>query len=235
MERQMKIKPIETVYHGLRFRSRLEAKWAVFFDEIGINYHYEPDGFDLGDEWYLPDFYLDDFGIYAEIKPFDKSVVEYVGDGNAWERKCEKFRDCTDHAILLCYDDPGAGCFQHLFAWDMTDGSAGCSDYDCNFYYIDKPLLIVYDKRYDRDIYLSEDFSKWSEHILTITRACELYPRHFADIAQAEVMNSQYNYFLYQNGDPLSKLAAAQLKARQARFEHNETPKFKEVANNGKV
>ena len=33
------IKPIETVYNGYRFRSRLEARWAVFFDEAGIEYH----------------------------------------------------------------------------------------------------------------------------------------------------------------------------------------------------
>ena len=28
------IKPIETKYNGYRFRSRLEARWAVFFDMI---------------------------------------------------------------------------------------------------------------------------------------------------------------------------------------------------------
>lgn len=233
MERQLKIKPIETVYHGFRFRSRLEAKWAVFFDEIGVNYHYEPEGFDLDGEWYLPDFYLDDFGIYVEIKPFDRSVVNFVGDGNPWEQKCAKFRDCTNHAILLCYDDPGAGGFQHLFAWDLTDSTGGSGDYDCNFYYVNEPIIIVYEKRRDRSIYLNNTFTEWCDNILTITNACEKYSRHFADIAQAEVMNSQFNYFLYQNGDPLSKLAAAQLKARQARFEHNETPKYKEVTNNG--
>ena len=32
----MNIKPIETVYNGYRFRSRLEARWAVFFRAVGI-------------------------------------------------------------------------------------------------------------------------------------------------------------------------------------------------------
>ena len=32
------IKAIDTVYNGYKFRSRLEARWAVFFDEIGIEY-----------------------------------------------------------------------------------------------------------------------------------------------------------------------------------------------------
>ena len=35
------IKPIETVYNGYRFRSRLEARWAVFFDALGITYKIE--------------------------------------------------------------------------------------------------------------------------------------------------------------------------------------------------
>jgi hypothetical protein len=51
------IKPIETVYNGYRFRSRLEARWAVLFDGIGIRYRYEPEGFALDDgTLYLPDF-----------------------------------------------------------------------------------------------------------------------------------------------------------------------------------
>ncbi len=36
---------IETYYKGKWFRSRLEAKWAVFMDELGIVWQYEPEGF----------------------------------------------------------------------------------------------------------------------------------------------------------------------------------------------
>lgn len=52
------LKAIETQYKGYRFRSRLEARWAVFFDAIQAPYAYEPEGFDLDGEWYLPDFKL---------------------------------------------------------------------------------------------------------------------------------------------------------------------------------
>lgn len=63
------IKAIETVYNGYRFRSRLEARWAVFFDTLGIEYQYEPEGFDLGDGlWYLPDFYIPTWDTFVEIK-----------------------------------------------------------------------------------------------------------------------------------------------------------------------
>lgn len=54
----MEIKAIETHYNGYKFRSRLEARWAVFFDEAGIEYQYEPEGFTNGKDCYLPDFYL---------------------------------------------------------------------------------------------------------------------------------------------------------------------------------
>jgi hypothetical protein len=62
------ISPIETRYNGYRFRSRLEARWAVFFDALGIKYEYEKEGFQLGSVRYLPDFYLPDHKVYIEIK-----------------------------------------------------------------------------------------------------------------------------------------------------------------------
>lgn len=79
MEKTMKvsnsIKPIETIYNGYRFRSRLEARWAVFFDTLGIQYEYEPEGFKLSDgTMYLPDFYLPAFDYYVEIKGFSKHL-----------------------------------------------------------------------------------------------------------------------------------------------------------------
>ena len=65
----MTVKAIETEYNGYRFRSRLEARWAVFFDEIGIEYQYEPEGFDLGNGiYYLPDFYIPEADAWIEIK-----------------------------------------------------------------------------------------------------------------------------------------------------------------------
>ena len=53
------IKAIQTKYKGYLFRSRLEARWAVFFDCCGVEYEYEPEGYDLGNGlMYLPDFLL---------------------------------------------------------------------------------------------------------------------------------------------------------------------------------
>lgn len=52
------IQAIETLYAGCRFRSRLEARWAVFFDHLGIEWQYEPQGFETNYGRYLPDFRL---------------------------------------------------------------------------------------------------------------------------------------------------------------------------------
>ena len=71
MQPTTELKAIETVYHNYRFRSRLEARWAVFFDVVGFRYLYEPEGYDLGGIWYLPDFYLPDPKAFVEIKPED--------------------------------------------------------------------------------------------------------------------------------------------------------------------
>jgi hypothetical protein len=64
---------IETTYAGCRFRSRLEARWAVFFDALGIKWEYEPQGYVIdvpgqGAIPYLPDFWLPDSTAWAEVK-----------------------------------------------------------------------------------------------------------------------------------------------------------------------
>jgi len=67
------IQAIETDYAGYRFRSRLEARWAVFFDTIGLDWRYEPEGFRVdtptGKIKYLPDFWLGS-GHWGEVKGY---------------------------------------------------------------------------------------------------------------------------------------------------------------------
>ncbi len=64
-----RLQAIETLYRGYRMRSRLEARWAIFFDVLGVKYEYEPEGFKLGNlGWYLPDFWLETVQMWAEVK-----------------------------------------------------------------------------------------------------------------------------------------------------------------------
>ncbi len=70
------ITAIETRYAGCRFRSRLEARWAAFFDHLDIQWEYEAQGYecdyrlslDEGTFRYLPDFWLPQQEIHAEVK-----------------------------------------------------------------------------------------------------------------------------------------------------------------------
>lgn len=81
------IKAIETEYKGRRFRSRLEARWAVLFDNLGIKWIYEPEGFILENNIkYLPDFYLPDLDIWVEVKGVlneldEKKIIAFVSTG----------------------------------------------------------------------------------------------------------------------------------------------------------
>lgn len=82
------MRPIQTLYRGYLFRSRLEARWAVFFDSLKIKWVYEPEGFHLASgEMYLPDFFLPEFngkkGVYVEVKPdrvIDSKALQFAED-----------------------------------------------------------------------------------------------------------------------------------------------------------
>lgn len=93
--------PIQTYYNGYRFRSRLEARWAVFFDAIGIDYEYEPEGFYLGDGiYYLPDFYLPDTNTWVEIKGREMSDDDYEKIMRFCEAKCDFITTGTKFRLL---------------------------------------------------------------------------------------------------------------------------------------
>lgn len=146
----LKIKAIETVYNDYHFRSRLEARWAVFFDAAGIEYKYEHEGFtnNFGD-CYLPDFYLPASKTWVEVKGDD---MELCRD---WERMSGllDFNACnlpgfdssygSNGGLLLLGDIPNGknkGCYFHPIiqhhkglgrSWAMFVPSPGFSPIEC--------------------------------------------------------------------------------------------------------
>lgn len=60
----MEIQAKPTEYAGVRFRSKLEATWARFFDVIGVKWEYEPTKL----PGWIPDFLIDGWWL-AEVKP----------------------------------------------------------------------------------------------------------------------------------------------------------------------
>lgn len=117
------IQPIQTMYRGHKFRSRLEARWAVFFDHLKIKYEYEAEGYKnpntasikaitnlkealpaqeaslvnipVVDTW-LPDFWLTEEDILVEIKPC--SFWESLDDGGIPDKQYKFF---TKFASIL--------------------------------------------------------------------------------------------------------------------------------------
>lgn len=88
MDDRGQLKAIETVYNGYRFRSRLEARWAVLLDSLGVKYEYEAQGYDLDGLWYLPDFWLPDMDCWIETK------------GRPMEREDDTWRKARDLAAI---------------------------------------------------------------------------------------------------------------------------------------
>lgn len=101
-------KAIPTKYIGptgraAYFRSRLEARWAIFLDWFGVYWEYELTGFKFEDQTcYLPDFYIPAWRLHLEIKPGDVEI-----DG----RDAHKML-CMSEAgkrVLLIFSPPTAG------------------------------------------------------------------------------------------------------------------------------
>lgn len=78
---------IPTMYKGRRYRSRLEARWAAFFDQLRWDHEYEP--FDL--KGWIPDFLLTigEDSALVEIKPF-ATLDEY----RDYFKKYDNYRHC---------------------------------------------------------------------------------------------------------------------------------------------
>src|SRR5262245_33039939 len=119
------IRPIETRYKGYRFRSRLEARWAVFFDALGFRWEYEPEGFVLpSGTKYLPDFKIDALRLWVEIKPQLESDAQWPDEAKFWEF-AESLQDGF-RAVLLA-GLPGPDSYQGFVCGDNNYLWCQCS------------------------------------------------------------------------------------------------------------
>lgn len=77
-------RPMGTVYRGTKFRSRVEARWACFFDTLGVEWVYE--------------FQHYDFGVKAVWD--DDEFREYLNEAlyeNDWDDREDVIRDAYRH------------------------------------------------------------------------------------------------------------------------------------------
>lgn len=133
--REAVIKPVETRYKGYRFRSRLEARWAVFFDALGIEWEYEHQSYDLGSlGYYLPDFWLPKHGLCLEVKGQEPTTDEV--------KRCDRL-SADGMAICMFHGSPGKNVGQ-LWCWCVGDSSGGHGMWDARLYtQVHTPLLIA--------------------------------------------------------------------------------------------
>ena len=93
------IKAIPTTYAGVRFRSKLEAKYAKAFDYYGIQWDYETIGLNINGEYYLPDFWLPEGKTFFEVKGPHKERLDVIGKAQKefYREPCD-FDFDLDHA-----------------------------------------------------------------------------------------------------------------------------------------
>lgn len=128
---------IPTWYAGNLFRSRLEARWAAFFDLLGWEWVYEP----LDLDGYIPDFVLTNFKrgqLLVEVKP---RIT------NAAMRRIEESGWAEDALVVGAYpviSGEGYDCGAYVGQlsqrsapdpdtdadWCWGEGLLGCADFD---------------------------------------------------------------------------------------------------------
>ena len=97
------IAAIPTEYQYTLFRSRMEARWAVFFDRLNIRFEYEWQPYKTSCGAYLPDFYIPLLGAFIELKPAPPDIVQET-------KIAELSLGTDDHPVISEFFEIGSWC-----------------------------------------------------------------------------------------------------------------------------
>lgn len=215
------LRAIQTEYKGYKFRSRLEARWAVFFDSIGLEWRYEMQGFDLNGIWYLPDFYIRDVpwtkvdqprSMFVEIKPKFPSETEMI--------KARLLALMSNKPCLMlygeCYPEEGNGLLFHPeFEQSRYKASDEIQREESQFRW--------WFEDSDDGVVLS--FMRWMMHKSMYGGSPAIPDKVeslFVGAINPPTDLRKYYVDIFAANNPLVMHAAT--AARSARFEHGETP-----------
>lgn len=203
----MTIQAIETRYKGYRFRSRLEARWAVFFDTLGIEWEYEPEGFALGQGvYYLPDFRLvsksGETHFWIEIKAQDPSEIEQM--------KAEGLALGLGNPSMIVFGIPGSERYM-LYA---PQEQMWFKDQDIDGY----PVWCDY-------IYCQQYLTELWESYVTLRPETMIGVTTWEDFITKYYTDSVKYFDVNTHRARCERLQCAYSASRSARFEHGETPK----------
>lgn len=238
---------IETYYKGYRFRSRLEARWAVFFDALDIEWIYEVEGYEKDVQFvdykktikYLPDFYLPKTKTWVEIKGvFDNAEIEDLAyfldfgsplphfDDSGFENK--NVFDQTQPGLLILGEipDPEYGLYFHKLITHHEGLFANYVRFRKQTLFPDSHVKLkgtVHTsgiKKYDvSEVNMANLFLDKREllHPYTVYDSYASSDEELEELFNPECKTIETKWI-----DPDAQKAYK--KARQARFEHGETP-----------
>lgn len=112
---------IPTMYKGIQFRSRLEATWAAFFDELYWRWEYEPCDFN----GWIPDFIIigAEQNLWVEVKP----VTDFPQETADEMRKSGATGEALILGISPFFSMGQSG--EHVLGW-ICEGCIS-SEHDC--------------------------------------------------------------------------------------------------------
>jgi hypothetical protein len=125
---------LEVIYKDHRFQSTLEAKWAVFFDTLGISFECKKEVFVYDDQPYCPTFWLPEQKCWVDVRA-ERS-------GNEVDARAMKLASVTRQLVYLFFGEVPLP--------EPTDGKGECID----AYFWDEDEV-----RYDKPYWWCECFS----------------------------------------------------------------------------
>lgn len=182
------IKPIETIYNGYRFRSRLEARWAVAFDVMGLNYEYEHEGYEFIEDngnkiFYLPDFHVtleDGRKMFIEVKA---SMEEMTDEDRRKVYLLDAFSFDVDEKTYGCIV---ASKLEHAKRWIEYYGYEEYEVPNCNDNWILKNVLMVDDFTFNKAMDIAKK-ARFEHGEKPIKKYLQEYTRQFpADTRKAK-------------------------------------------------
>lgn len=129
-------KAIETWFDGVRYRSRLEARWAVFFKVLGVKAEYEVEGYTDGTTCYLCDFRLPEYRYWIEIKPDLPDADEYA--------KADMLCEATGEPVFIFH-----GQLRDHGSYVALPGPNGLPVSDTGYLWTQCPYCNLLDIRFD--------------------------------------------------------------------------------------
>jgi hypothetical protein len=195
------IQAIQTEAFGCLFRSRLEARCAVFLEAMGLRWDYEPEGFELPSGRYLPDF-----KVYKEDCPAGYYWIECKG-GIPTDQEVQLARELAK-ATTAC-----VVFFRQPFFQLMREQCAGYAEF----------FKSEYGASWNREITDPWGLScKDRDSLFGDHHWYQMWDRH--SIADQGLARLGFDMGSAEPWWPLSKASKAATTALSARFEYGEAP-----------